>query len=440
MTAPAILSYGRPRRRLARVPLLFRARDCEDELGIFALSYGKRVGLVHTRSGATGLATMADESGVLLRVPSDWPRVSWEMTSAGSRVRTLLMEPAATNLCLRSEDFGSAPWISSGTVTRTAAAHTASGATLDLLGDNDATTAAVFVQTITLPSGTVVFSIDVRADSAAVTVVKLRSVAVADRGRLLITWAGGVPSVVANVGTYLGAEARADGVYRLYCSAPGVVGAESNQIQVYPAGDVTSAATGTVYAGAVQVVAATSPSSYMRTVASAVTRATDSAYFPLLLPPGPLTGYVRHVNRGLFMQNGLTRRLLHLGALPDVTTDPRFSLGKDANDRPFGLYDDGITAATSITSVLSPFPSIGDVLEQRTALSDTWEISSEFAVNGGVALSGTTASATAKAAFAEAKLILAGGSDYLAPNAFTDIVIDREAVTLDELRELVEVA
>src|SRR5690349_13582031 len=91
--------------------------------------------------------------------------------ATGLYERSTLSEIGSTNLCLQSENFGTT-WAAIGTPTRTAAATTAIGVSLDLIGDDDAAGLEGYSQTITFTSDAVkAVSVFVKQGSSTSSVI-----------------------------------------------------------------------------------------------------------------------------------------------------------------------------------------------------------------------------------------------------------------------------
>ena len=178
------------------------------------------------------------------------------------------------NLVLYSESIATAPWATTGAPDITPAAHTASGVSLDLLADDDGAGYETAYQAIAFPAnGQQAISLHMKKGTdahAGGSFVELYD-ATADADRLMATvqWDGnGVPSVTMATGTYLGADARTDGVYRLFFRSLSLVAA--NTIRLYLYATASAAATGNVYVGGVQAEPGPTPSTYTKTTATAI--------------------------------------------------------------------------------------------------------------------------------------------------------------------------
>ena len=167
----------------------------------------------------------------------------------------ILLEDARKNACLQSEDFGTT-WAAVATPTRTPAADTGSGVTLDLIGDDNAGAAEGYSQVIAFTGNAVkAVSLFVKQGSSTSSVVHLPDSSVpATRLLCAITWSGGLPVVTMSTGTLEGYDTLAGGVFRIRLVTTAVTAANTNTLFVYPAnttaGDATR--TGQIYAGGVQ--------------------------------------------------------------------------------------------------------------------------------------------------------------------------------------------
>lgn len=339
-----------------------------------------------------------DRGGVLVNHAHSEPRYLWlDLDGDGIRETPhLLLEDARTNLVLQSENFG-ATWTTGGTPTRTAAAHTASGVSLDLIGDDDAAALEYYQQPVTFTGDAAkAFSIVLRPASSASSVLALADSTSGTNPLLaVITWSGGVPVVTMANGTFLGKEALADGAYRLLFSSTTVTAAHVNIIQVFPA---TNAAlgvgfTGTVYAGGVQTENALFPSSYLKTTTGTVTRNVESCTFAFNGVPQAMTAYVK----GVLLSN-------------DASNDPYFiDIGTSGTAPHFFLYSGGAVGQVvtqhhnGTTAVISDANAVGqgvgDTLEAMGVLNADGSVVASGRKNGGTIV---TAAATAANALAAA--------------------------------------
>lgn len=191
----------------------------------------------------------------------------------------------AENLVLQSEDFG-VTWGVLSTPTRTPAAHTASGVTLDLLGDDDAAASEGYSQTVPFGASDGIKAVSVHAKAGTATAFTIQlfdATTATNRVRMTFGWSGGLPTLSSAVnGTYLGYESLADGVFRLLVQSDSVVAANPNSMRVRPAStNLAVADTGTTYLGGAQVEHSATPGPYVKTTTVAISTNTASCFAEL---------------------------------------------------------------------------------------------------------------------------------------------------------------
>ena len=185
----------------------------------------------------------------------------------------------SNNVCLQSENFGTT-WSAVGSPTRSAEAKHCGFIKLDLLGDDDGAALEGYTQNLAFTyasSARKGVSCFISEGTSTSTVIRLRdTTASADRLLATITWSGGLPVVAITTGEVNGTgyESLANGVFRVLLRATGVVIANTNQLQVYPATDNVLAIgnTGNVYVGGVQAEDMQIVTPYIPTTTVAVTR------------------------------------------------------------------------------------------------------------------------------------------------------------------------
>lgn len=244
--------------------------------------------------------TIYDSAGrVSTIVHSEFP---WSSAYNGTTAQwepTVDCQSPRTNLVLRSEDF-SASWVAIGTPTRTAASATCGDVVLDLIGDDAAGTLEGYSQVVTFTSNaTKVVSLFVKQGTSTSSVVRLRdTTASANRLLATLTWSGSAPSVAMTTGTYIGATALANGVYRLLFQTSSVTAANTNQLEIYPAttSALAIANTGTLYVGGVMAQNALISGAYVKTLGSTVTHDKDHITTTIGFLPQTLTAYMRVAN------------------------------------------------------------------------------------------------------------------------------------------------
>lgn len=266
----------------ARTSLLlgYEAADHPDR-GLYLTPTGA---LAHSRNS---LATAWDSRGGLTQVLAHQARLE---SFGGVAGRPL--EGAATNLCLRSENFGTT-WAAIGTPTRVAAAKRVGMLVLDLLGDDAAGTLEGYSQVVTFTANAVkAVAVYMAQGTSTSSVVRLRDTsAAANRLLATITWSGGVPSVAMTTGTLIGVENGGGGVFRVLLQTSSVTAANTNQLEIYPAttSALVTTGTGTLYVGGVQAENALWPGSYLPTTSATVARVADVLTSSLLVDPQDCT-------------------------------------------------------------------------------------------------------------------------------------------------------
>jgi len=382
----------------------------------------------------TGTATYVDRAGVLRTAADGVPRDGHWLNGE----RTLLLEPARTNLCIRSEEFGDASWTKYAGLTVTSNATIAPDGTLTadlLVGDGSASGQAV-VRTVTFTGDAEkCYSVYLK-EGTGDTRVNLSiydGTALAHRHLVRVTWTGGVPSLAtaSGSGTIYPVESLANGWYRILFSAAGVVAANSNLFYIYTGN--AAATPGTVYAWGAQAEDAAVPSSYIKTEGTTVTRSADGLYFPFTAPPQALTVYVRGVERGN-RYHALTPR--YVSFVSAAGSAPRFLLYNTAGGNVSVFHDNNVDAAVT-AAVGASAGVLGDLLEARGVLR------ADGAVLAGRSINGATESASAASSTPASGLATAWSGERLyltGPEvngifAFTHVVVAEGEQTMDEMRE-----
>lgn len=173
------------------------------------------------------------------------------------------------NIALQPENFG-ATWSALGTPTRTPAADTGTGITLDLLGDDNAAATEGYLQTAVFTGdGVKAYSAYAKRGTAMSSVIALRDTT-ALVYRLIggIAWAAdGTPVLTTTFGTQLGYRRVSASVFRVLFAASSVIAANANQLQILPATTTAlgGADTGDIYLGGIQVENNPTPTPYLHT-------------------------------------------------------------------------------------------------------------------------------------------------------------------------------
>jgi hypothetical protein len=253
--------------------------------------------ITHTRAST---ATYVDADGILQTAASGVPRIGYHVWNGSAWVNEGLLHEseARTNLLTYSEDASNAAWVKVAGIT-IGTPVTRKGISLDLIESNGAANFRDVAQSLgsVANNAYATFSCFVEAGTSAETAIRMDNafggVATA-RVSVPITWTSGVPSLqsAATLGaTFVSASIQdfADGLYRISLTMQNTTGgALTFQARYYVQWDETAAAVNT-YAGGFQAEIGPTPSSYIPTAGSAVTRAADVLTVPAAnLPWNPL--------------------------------------------------------------------------------------------------------------------------------------------------------
>lgn len=421
-----------PNHLTARAPFRWSVNDGLNGQSLLARSFGSEISPTFSRAG---VKRVIDQNGVVVAIAAQVVPIS-----VASSEKTVNPEISRTNLCLQSENFGTT-WALNGTPTRVAASHTASGVTLDLIGDDDAGVAEGYNQTITFTADAVkAVSLFVKQGSSTSSVVRLLdSTAGANRLVAALTWSGGLPSVTASTGTFVGYDTLADGVFRLLFATTSVTAANVNTLQVRPATDaaLSVANIGTLYAGGVQAENALVPSSYIPTTTATVTRAADVLYFtlpPSLTPPVAITVYVRFIELG-----GVAIPNARVLAIAESASNVN-SLRIIGNGNNYGAIVADAAGATLGSSSAAATPARGQVVEFRALVSTTIQLGQSISGAAEVLAAASSPYTMPTAWGSGTPKIFFGTSDTSgsnqAGNGITHVVVAFGTKTLAEMREL----
>lgn len=359
-------------------------------------------------------------------------------TGASAPIRTLLLEPQRTNVCIRSEEFE--------TWTQTSCVVTANASVAP-----DGTTTADLITPSASVNGRVRRNVTFTGDAEKCIAVYLKAgtstrsrftlrdtTAGTDRVAIRISWSAGVPTLAAfsGSGTIYPVEALANGWYRILVSAEGVIAANTNEIAIF-ADD--SAGTGTVYAWGAQAENAIVPSSYIKTEATTVTRNADSLYFPFTAPPQAMTVYVRGVenNRATDTLGGQ----LGIVQISDAAgSDAYFAIINRSGSVGYSSIHD--PAALSISGAVGTSVTRGDLVEFAGGARASGAAFLSISVNGGATTSSADGTAQAFAGtWSGPRLYLnSQGSSNAGQFAFTHVIVAAGEQTMATMRSLAGVA
>lgn len=424
-----------------RVPALFRW-SAKDGLGangkLVARSYSSEIEGVFTRASQK---QVLDRNSRYFTVPHSAPPLGYVRTSAGVLTPALVLEPASSNVALRSRDFTHAAWDDN------SASHTVTAGAIrgpDGLMSGHEVTGILSQGVAVTGDGTKVYYWILKAGTAGTSKLNWTDLDAFTVRNVTITWTNGVPTLAEDTpglgvmaGDLFEVIALGDGWYLIASTIESVVAANDNQFALI----ADAVGSGSVYAWHAQLENASMFSSPIQSEASAAARVADSLYFPFNAVPQALTAYVRQINTGSWINTGVTRRYFRLGS-QSVGVPPYLEMvGSSAN---LAL---GVTYANSPGSVSSFIGSglaspLGTVVETAALFAADGAVTAIKAVDGGTPpVSGTPSAAHPVAsAWALARLALAGFSSGETPSAITHVVVAAGTKTMEEMRALAEVA
>lgn len=220
-------------------------------------------------------ATYTDSTGVLQTAAINVPRVDYKYnttkTVPGWECKGVLLEQAATNLLLRSQELSTAPWtLNIATVTPNATTAPDNTATAETLTANGANS---FVgQVPTYASGTLVtFSVFLKNINSPSSTLMARSTLTS--AQINIVWTGSILTsidITVGTGVVVGFEPAGNGWYRVYMTYTS--GEANQQLRIYPDYSTNNSS---IYAWGTQLEAGATYTSYIPTTTATVTRAAD---------------------------------------------------------------------------------------------------------------------------------------------------------------------
>ena len=245
-----------------------------DDLSLDARS-GHPGTLVRASSG-----TITDRWGNVLTVGTNVPRWSIVPGSFGANnpQLALVLERAATNKVIRSNDLANSAWVASGTPIRTANAKVYGDLSLTRLEDNSTGAVEYVYDAVTEGATYATLSAYVSRGTnpaASGTTLRVRSTTgPTTRGGVLLQWNDDVPYVTSLSGADVGIVQVGPDLWRIWAIiATGIVTTQTNQVEVHPV--TTSSQVGDVYIGGVQYEDGRAPTSLIITNGSTASRSAD---------------------------------------------------------------------------------------------------------------------------------------------------------------------
>jgi hypothetical protein len=423
------------RQRHSRALFHWEAADGLDKYGGLITRTGQAA--TFDRGGTVGAASALDYNGRLYIPGYKTPRFHYDPSNP-TLGPLLLLEGSRANVCLQSENFGTT-WSAVGTPTRSAAAYTAGGVSMDLLGDDSAAVLKYYQISPTLTGdGVKGFSFFFKQGTSASTAFRLRdTVTAANRVLGVVTWAGSVPTVTITTGTALLTQ-TCFGMYRALIASTSATAANAHVLEFFPAADagLGVGGTGDVYLGGVMLENAAFPSSYIPTTTAAVTRAADALSFPFSPVPQAMTVYADGIESGP-LSAAISQRIAEIGD----GSGARFILYRDpaGGGSASALFNNGAGSVTA-SAVASPAVTAGVRAEWRLAMSSAGALTVGISTASGAEVTNTGSAQALPAAWNALTLNVnkdgassAGGFGFL---ALRSLKIAAGNLTMAQMRTL----
>lgn len=373
--------FGTPTRRTA-VP----RRGGEEDVETF------------TRSGVVG--TYRSHDGFLHTAEANTPRVWFGDLSSGVRTPHLLLEPARTNVCIRSQEFDNAAWTKT-RATISADSDTApdNTATADRLIEDATASSTHFCQSTAFTvtdGGEIVCSVYSRGNSRTWIALECNDGG-SDAFTAFFNLSTGAVGTTSSGGggtftrAYTETAQNDDGTYR--CVVVGSLGSgdTSASLRIYLADADNSSSYNGDGASNVRVWGAhcedsqDEASSYIATTTVAVTRNADVFTLPYYGEPMAAQIYTRH--RVIQQPTYTTERVLQIGAADGST--PTWILQYWPSDLFRAILNDGTDTSSSTVDLN---PTSNDLVETLTTIASTGAVTLAGRTNGGATTTGTPGS------------------------------------------------
>lgn len=389
----------------------------------------------HSRNSA---GSWHDGQGIVQSAIVNTPRFEHGVI-ASERRPVMRVEPARTNLCPFSEQFGDASWTKNNCTVTTDETIAPSGAKTAERINVTATTGGEAYNSGGAATAGAKYTV-----SCYVKKANRQWCWVGDRGdaswhRAWVDLDTGTITNLENCTAHV--VSVGDGWYRLEVMFTRT-NATGLQPAVFPANGATSASASagdTVYVWGMQLEQAPSASAYIATPSSSsTTRSTDSFYWNYASAPQALMAYWRFIERGTQLLGARGIEIAHTDS-----SNPRFFLDAAADTNGYRAAH-ATASATQVSQVSGNQPAIGDVVEVLGILFADGSVQCIQALNGSAAVAGAQSPANALgSAWAGTRLWMIGAeSSFGAHDAaevkivkYADVVGATAQARMDELRE-----
>lgn len=366
------------RQRIASVPLLFRASAVLGAESLTALSYGRTLTAVFTRTDDVPTYGVLDQRGRRGWAAENRPR--FVHVQDGSRwVPVLIIEAASENLMHVSQEFTAGPW-SYTNVTANAPHIGPDGRQAAARLTATATAASVAAQTRVVAATRAAFSVDVKRGSSATTpnnFVLRNNTSGTDLVGISFDYALGTFAYTSGAAGAAVMRLATSDWYRIMLSATtGITSGDSMRGYVGFAGGVHTAGDN-LFAANAQLEARGWPSSPIRVVATTPqSRGAESCYFPVNLTLKPCTIYVRFKELGTGVNVGGNAGICGLGSGDNASI---FILTGGAGS----YYAIHRQASDIATGGALPVVAFGDMVELRLQILEGGALRLSQSLNGG---------------------------------------------------------
>lgn len=333
----------------------------------------------------TGIATYVDSSGLVRTAADGVPR---DGHFIGGK-RTILLEGARTNLCLKSEAFDDATWLKAAlTVTADAIAAPNGATTADKLVETAVNAIHADAQDIVIGAGgnKVAFSVFLKAGERSIVHMFLSNAAGSNWSQMNVDLVAGTITGTSNGGTgSVPTFTRIEAVGSWYrCSMVGIGDAAATTIRLTvrigsDAGYLGDGTSGLYAWGAQAEDNVSFPSSYIPTTTVSVTRNADSLSLPIpaaLTPPVALTLDVKLVELGSILT--ANARIVEISE----TGDNINSLRLCENGGKYSARAGDAAGADAGVSTAAAAPSYADTVELRVLFSGAGLVTLGQSING----------------------------------------------------------